>query len=349
MKNIIAATALSLMMGTAALAQTTPFVTYQADMTSDIYASELIGMRIYSAEKDYDTFTMDSTVAAGAETEWDDIGEVNDVILGRDGQVRAVILGVGGFIGIGEKDVALPMSAIKMVREADANSADDFFLVVNANKDVLTGAEEFKTTEDLMNEREMAATKTEVNEQVTEVETAVADTADKTGAAIGETADAVENTVAAGTAAVTTAASDAANTTEQVVTTTQNADGTVVATTDGATRMDGDRPMLRTPQFERAGYVPVTMEELTTEKLTGARVYGLNDEDIGEIDTLIMSDDGKLSKAVLGIGGFLGLGEHSVAVTMDEVKIVRSDAGDDVRVYVDASKEELEAQPEYSN
>ncbi len=335
MKNIIAATALSLMMSTAAFAQTTPFTTYQADIANDIYASELIGMRVYSAETDYDTFTAETTVAAGAETEWDDIGEVNDVILGRDGQVRAVILGVGGFIGIGEKDVALPMSAIKMVREAD--NADDFFLVVNTNKDALTGAEEFKSAEDMQAEREMAVTKTEVNEQVTQVENAVSETATTTAVVVENTADAIEKTVTEGAAEV-----------KQEMAEAETADGTVVTTTDTA-RMDGDRTMLRTPQFERAGYQVVDVEELTTEKLTGARVYGLNDEDIGEIDTLIMSDDGKLSKAVLGIGGFLGLGEHSVAVTMDEVKIVRSDAGDDVRVYVDASKEELEAQPEYSN
>ncbi len=359
MKHIIAATALSLMMSTAAFAQTTPFTTYKTDVAADIYASELIGMRVYSAERDYDSFTMDTTVAAGAETEWDDIGEVNDVILGRDGQVRAVILGVGGFIGIGEKDVALPMEAIKMVREADAVEADDFFLVVNANKELLTDAEEFRSADDLAAERQMATTQAEVNEQVAEVEADAAEAGEETVVAVEETAEAVGDTAAEGVTVVSNATSDAVQATEENVAEVETnvteevveaeaTDETVVVTTNEP-RMDGDRTMLRTPQFERAGYVPVEVEDLTTEKLTGARVYGLNDEDIGEIDTLLLDDAGKLSKAVLGIGGFLGMGEHAVALTMDEVKIVRSDAGDDVRVYVDATKEELEAQPEYTD
>lgn len=353
MKNIIVATALSLMVGTAAFAQTTTFSTYQADVTSDVYASELIGMRIYAAEADYDMLTPETPVAAGSATEWDDIGEVNDVILGRDGQVRAVILGVGGFIGIGEKDVALPMSAIKMIREADAADADDFFLVVNANKDVLTNAEEFKSATDIQAERQMEETKADVNEQVEEVKTVVSDTADNTAAAVSDTANAVTTTTADGVTTTTTAATDAANATAETVTEAgeevkeEVAEGTAAVTT-APVRMDGDRAMLRTPEFEREGYTTVEFEELTTETLTGARVYGLNDEDIGEIDTLVVDDSGKITKAVLGIGGFLGLGEHAVALTMDELKIMRTAEGDDFRVYVDASKEELEAQPQYA-
>lgn len=42
----------------------------------------------------------------------ENIGEINDVLLNRNGQVAAVIIGVGGFLGIGEKDVAVPMSML---------------------------------------------------------------------------------------------------------------------------------------------------------------------------------------------------------------------------------------------
>lgn len=55
------------------------------------------------------------------------IGEVDDLLVEKDGQIHALIIGVGGFLGIGEKDVALPMSAFKVVpanRNANpANSA----------------------------------------------------------------------------------------------------------------------------------------------------------------------------------------------------------------------------------
>jgi putative membrane protein len=44
----------------------------------------------------------------------ENIGEVNDVVLDRDGKLLAVVVGVGGFLGIGEKDVAIPFEALQV-------------------------------------------------------------------------------------------------------------------------------------------------------------------------------------------------------------------------------------------
>ncbi len=44
------------------------------------------------------------------------IGEINDVLLDRMGNVVAVVIGVGGFLGIGEKDVAVPYQSLQMSR-----------------------------------------------------------------------------------------------------------------------------------------------------------------------------------------------------------------------------------------
>jgi sporulation protein YlmC with PRC-barrel domain len=63
------------------------------------------------------------------------IGSVSDVLLDKSGQVSAVILGVGGFLGIGEKDVAVPFKALQ-VREKNGNR----YLVVDASKDALQAA-----------------------------------------------------------------------------------------------------------------------------------------------------------------------------------------------------------------
>lgn len=41
------------------------------------------------------------------------IGEINEVLVNRQGQVEAVVIGVGGFLGLGEHDVAVPFSALK--------------------------------------------------------------------------------------------------------------------------------------------------------------------------------------------------------------------------------------------
>jgi sporulation protein YlmC with PRC-barrel domain len=71
----------------------------------------------------------------------DDIGEVNDVLLSQDGKVSAVILGVGGFLGIGEKDVLVSMRSINMQRDGD-----NVKLVVDASKEILTSAPSYDRT-----------------------------------------------------------------------------------------------------------------------------------------------------------------------------------------------------------
>jgi sporulation protein YlmC with PRC-barrel domain len=51
------------------------------------------------------------------------IGDVNDLLLSKDGQVEAVLVGVGGFLGIGEKIVAIPFSALKPSSESNQLTA----------------------------------------------------------------------------------------------------------------------------------------------------------------------------------------------------------------------------------
>lgn len=44
----------------------------------------------------------------------DTIGDINDIVIDRSGQIAAVVVGVGGFLGIGEKNVAVPFRALEI-------------------------------------------------------------------------------------------------------------------------------------------------------------------------------------------------------------------------------------------
>ena len=57
-------------------------------------------------------------------------------------------------------------------------------------------------------------------------------------------------------------------------------------------------------------------------KLTGLPVYNTNNERIGDVNELIVSRDGKVEAVVIGVGGFLGIGEHLAAVPFDQVRWV---------------------------
>jgi sporulation protein YlmC with PRC-barrel domain len=57
-------------------------------------------------------------------------------------------------------------------------------------------------------------------------------------------------------------------------------------------------------------------------KLSGVNVYNDNNEKIGDINDVIIDKSGKVDTVVLGVGGFLGMGEHYVAVPMEKLKWV---------------------------
>ena len=98
-------------------------------------------MRVYAVQADVDAT---KAYPAEARKEWSDVGEVNDVVLDWNGDVKAVVLGVGGFLGVGEKNVAIEMSSLRKVRESD--DSNDWFLVVNSSKEMLTNAPTYTTT-----------------------------------------------------------------------------------------------------------------------------------------------------------------------------------------------------------
>ncbi len=57
-------------------------------------------------------------------------------------------------------------------------------------------------------------------------------------------------------------------------------------------------------------------------KLVGLSVYNDNNESLGSINDLLMDKDGNIKGVVLGVGGFLGVGEHLVAIPFDKMKFV---------------------------
>jgi len=91
--------------------------------TQDMTAENLIGSQVYGGQDE-------------------DLGEVSDVIFDKDGAIQAVVVDVGGFLGIGEKPVAVQFDALQV--QKDANGA--FRLKVNANQEALQNAPAYDTT-----------------------------------------------------------------------------------------------------------------------------------------------------------------------------------------------------------
>jgi sporulation protein YlmC with PRC-barrel domain len=72
------------------------------------------------------------------------IGSVDDILFERNGSIKALVIGVGGFLGIGAKEVAIPFKQFQVVSGTDGK-AD--VLTLSMNKDQLTAAQDFKPYE----------------------------------------------------------------------------------------------------------------------------------------------------------------------------------------------------------
>ena len=62
--------------------------------------------------------------------------------------------------------------------------------------------------------------------------------------------------------------------------------------------------------------------EWRASKMAGLKIYNDANESIGSINDLLMDKSGAIKIAVIGVGGFLGMGEHLVAVPYDKLKFV---------------------------
>ena len=79
-----------------------------------------------------------------------------------------------------------------------------------------------------------------------------------------------------------------------------------------------------------------------TKQILGKPVYNDKNEKVGDVDDLIIAPDSSVSYAIIGVGGFLGLGERQVAVPVNRFKNTEGRI-----VLPDATKEALQAMPSF--
>lgn len=85
-----------------------------------------------------------------------------------------------------------------------------------------------------------------------------------------------------------------------------------------------------------------SLDTLGADEIVGKEVVNQQGEEIGEIDDIVVDTSSQTQLAVIDVGGFLGIGEKSVAVSFDQLQLT-----DDGRVRSDLTRETLESQPEY--
>ncbi|MBO9193224.1 PRC-barrel domain-containing protein [Rhizobium sp. 16-449-1b] len=88
-------------------------------------------------------------------------------------------------------------------------------------------------------------------------------------------------------------------------------------------------------------------DQVSANTYIGQAVYNGTNESIGNVNDLIMKKDGGLVAAVIGVGGFLGIGEKNVAVPMEKITVAQNTTDGSVKLTTSETAETLKAAPEF--
>ncbi|RWE09113.1 MAG: PRC-barrel domain containing protein [Mesorhizobium sp.] len=275
-RTLLTTTALAALLATGAYAQTatTPAPTQDPAVQDTAPAAP-----VARAEGSLVTNIIGESVYNGTGDDAENIGNVDDVVFDENGQTKSVIIGVGGFLGVGAKNVAFDYNKLQW---AERNG--DRWLIAQTTKDELTAQPDFDRS-------------------------------------AFDPAPAANDTTA-------TAPAAPSGTTE---TTAQNAPAapadSTAAPAEPVKRADGN---------------------LATN-IIGETVYngtGDDAQNIGDVNDIVLAKDGKAESLIIGVGGFLEIGEKNVAYQFDKAKWAERDG--DRWLIAETTKEELEALPEFN-
>ncbi|MCT7377350.1 PRC-barrel domain-containing protein [Chelativorans salis] len=347
-RNLLATTAIATLITTGAVAQTTqptdPAATDQQPVEMTIRAEGHLASNI-----------IDEAVYSSTGEDAQNIGSVRDLVLDQEGKIEAIVVGVGGFLGIGQKEVALQYDLIQWEEQPDGERR----LVVETTEDALRAQPEFDRAayRPMPADADVAETKPATKEDLAAApppdegaqdtagtdDTAMAPADEQTGdtAATAPTDEQAGETTAA-TPADEQAGDDQTATAEDRQ--DRPAEDTAAMTEE---RLADETDPTQTGAVDRSQLQNAQPDQIRAENLTGTTVYGANEENVGEIGDVVLTPEGEVDAIIVDVGGFLGIGQKEVAIGMDNLAFMTDENGD-LYLYTDFTQQELEAQPEYN-
>lgn len=345
MKHLLLTTALVTVTAFGATAQTAP-ATPVAPATEQVQAqapaanvpaflaTQFTGMTLYTldseavrtlpaADAPYDrSVRWTSTDAFVAERDaWESVGSISDIVMTQDGEIRGILIDVGGFLGMFARTVMIDIDQLYFVAdESTAENLSDYFVVASMSREQLEALPEWDNanlTTGYAPRNWGAATTGE--------------------APMG---DATMGDTSMGDATVTTPAPGFGNATDAG---TDTAAAPAAPVTPGMTSGEVFPAAAVTPE----GYVVVEATVPTADQLIGASVFDAAGDSVGNVSDLVLAPGDGVSDVIVDVGGFLGIGSKSVALPLAEAEVLWNQETDSVRVHLPMTREQLEALPEH--
>jgi sporulation protein YlmC with PRC-barrel domain len=134
------------------------------------------------------------------------------------------------------------------------------------------------------------------------------------------------------------------STTRSAPSTTRRDESTQRAAQSDSQAAGNQRDMRDQSHMQHRGFMAsAPANGMQANDLIGAEVSTTGDEDVGPVDDLIIDENGQIIAIIVGVGGFLGMGEKSVAIGWDDV--TRSSDSDEIELRIDVTREGLRSAP----
>ncbi len=287
----------------------------QLTATNAHLASDLIGESVYSSD------------SKDAET----VGDINDLVVREDGSIDAVVIGVGGFLGVGEKNVAVRFDSIKWSIDQSGNR----YAVLTTSKEDLQNAPSFDVS--------MLTPSTAPKDQTRLPATANNDQpAPPAPMAAPQPPAQTAMSDQSGKAPAPAAEAPATQPQQDMTAQSKPLDNNLAAENKPADSMAAqDKGQMAS---NAANTQPAST--ISADDLIDATVYGADNSDLGNVSDVLLASDGSVDAIVVDVGGFLGLGAKPVAIGFDSVQFRTDDSG---KLIVETSftKDALDAAPQY--
>ena len=110
-------------------------------------AENIIGADIYTLSTEYDEDEwMGTEYYDEIDTEWEEVGEVEDIVMSRDGQLIGLVAEVGGFLDIGDSDILLNLDDVRTVGGGVDVGYDEISFVTRLSEEQLEGMQDVDET-----------------------------------------------------------------------------------------------------------------------------------------------------------------------------------------------------------
>ena len=126
-------------------------------------------------------------------------------------------------------------------------------------------------------------------------------------------------------------------------------DSFTAVTEEGGERPKSVGPGSEDPAAASSGseFVSVANNDELGSKLIGLDIYNSAKQDIGQIKDIAMSQRGRAQAYIVSVGGFLGMGEHYVAVNPSAITVTYGDSDKKWHAAMNATADQLKAAPEF--